>query len=36
MDDLEDFDEEGAESRDAGGDYYYVYFKTVQGGDMNY
>ena len=33
MDDVEGFDEEGAKkSRDAGGDYYYVYFKTVQEG----
>ena len=30
VDDVEDSDEEGAESRDAGGDYYYVYFETVQ------
>ena len=32
IDDVEEFDEEGAKSRDAGGDYYYVYFKTVQEG----
>lgn len=36
MDNVEYFYEEGAESRDAGGDYYYVYFETVQGSDVNY
>ena len=35
MDDVEDFDEESAKGRDAGGDYYYIYFKTVTGGDVN-
>ena len=34
--DVQDLDEEGAKSRDAGGDYYYVYFETVRGGDENY
>ena len=36
VDNVEYFDEEGAESRNAGGDYYYVYFKTVQSSDVNY
>ena len=30
VDDVEYFYEEGAKSRDAGGDYYYVYFETVR------
>ena len=36
MDNVEYFNEEGAKSRKAGGDYYYVYFKTVQSNDVNY
>ena len=36
VDHVEDFDEEGAKGRDAGGDYYDVYFETVQAVIVNY